>query len=94
MSITINTQELELDGVTTINVSDIELDPTTNQFVRNIDFYLDPTTNTNRVPTLRVKVTAPTSQSVVITIPSGVTFILAFLICASSVVDWLPVLSA
>jgi hypothetical protein len=74
MSITINTQELELDGVTTINVSDIELDPTTNQFVRNIDFYLDPTTNTNRVPTLRVKVTAPTSQSVVITIPSGVTF--------------------
>jgi len=74
MAVTINRQELRLDGITSILVSDVTPDADSGGYVRRIDFFQDPTSLPNRAASLTVYVYAPTQKPIDITIPSGVVF--------------------
>lgn len=54
MPLTINSQVLRIDGVTSIEVSDDVADVDSGGYTRKIDFYTDPLDATNRRPILTV----------------------------------------
>jgi hypothetical protein len=54
MPLTINSEVLRIDGITSIEVSDDVADPDSGGYTRKIEFYTDPLDSTNRRPVLTV----------------------------------------
>jgi hypothetical protein len=73
MPVTAIAETLEIDATTSVAVSNIVLADDGINYVRQIDFYTDALTAANRRPVLSVRLFG-TQPSLVLTIPSGVTF--------------------
>jgi hypothetical protein len=79
MGYTYDYSRLRVDGVQSIVISNISPDPLSTEYVRLIQIYTDPATNTNRRPIVEVAVYGGDQQvadqtALEITIPGGVEF--------------------
>ena len=79
MSVVINSQVLELDGVTTVLVSDRQPDPDSDYYVRYVEIYTDPVGTPNRKPTIHLTMKGGSQQAndqsaLLITLPNALTY--------------------